>query len=167
MGRRTSVRRRAAPGHRQRVAADDSHRDTGRAMSQENVEVVRRMLERWNAGDLPGMLQCWDQDATWVSEPFRALEGGPRTYHGHGGLRRFAAEVLEGFADMGRIGRTRFREVGDAVLVLGDYLAKPNAGGPEVSTPWAWLFEVRDKKIARGRDFLEQREALEAVGLSE
>jgi ketosteroid isomerase-like protein len=31
----------------------------------------------------------------------------------------------------------------------------------------AWLFEVRDRKIVRGRDYLDQQQALEAAGLSE
>jgi hypothetical protein len=32
-------------------------------MSRENVDVVRRMVERWNAGDVEGWLRCWDTDA--------------------------------------------------------------------------------------------------------
>jgi ketosteroid isomerase-like protein len=31
-----------------------------------------------------------------------------------------------------------------------------------VTTPMAWLLELRDGKIVRGRDFLDQQEALEA-----
>jgi ketosteroid isomerase-like protein len=136
-------------------------------MPQENVEIVRRMFERWNAGDVEGWLHWWHLDAEWISEPLGRFEGRPRTYRGHDELRRFPAEVLEGFADLGRIERPQFREVGDSVVVLGKYRNKPEAPGPEVATPWGWLFEVRDGKIARGRDFLDQREALEAVGLSE
>ena len=66
-----------------------------------------------------------------------------------------------------RIERADFRDLGDAVLVLGVYRARAGASGPETTTPMAWCFEVRDGKIARGRDFLEQRQALEAVGLAE
>jgi len=136
-------------------------------MSQENVEVLRRMFERWNAGDVEGWLHCWDADAEWISAPFIALEGRARTYRGHAELRRFSVDVLEGFADLGRIERPRFRAVGDSVVVLADYRARAGASGPEVATPWGWLFEVRDGRIVRGRDFLDQRQALEAVGLSE
>jgi hypothetical protein len=64
-------------------------------MSQENVGVVRRMVERWNTGDVEGWLRCWHTDAEWISEPpFRALEGRPRTYRGHAELRRFPVDVL-------------------------------------------------------------------------
>ena len=140
--------------------------DTWRAV-QENVEIVRQMLERWNAGDIAGWLQCWDTEAEWVSEPIRAVEGGASTYRGHAGLRRFTVEVMEGFADLGRIERPSFREAGDSVVVLAEYRATARASGAEVASPWGWLFEVRDGKIARGRDFLDQRHALEAAGLWE
>jgi ketosteroid isomerase-like protein len=49
------------------------------------------------------------------------------------------------------------------VLALGDYRVKAEADGPEVVTPMAWLFEIRDGRIARGRDFMDQQQALEAV----
>ena len=136
-------------------------------MSQEAVKVVRGMIERWNAGDVEGWLAWWHTDAVWVSQPFEALEGRPRTYRGHGELRRFAADVLEGFANLGRIEHARFRDVDDSVVVLAEYKARAGEGGPEISTPWGWLLEVRDGRIARGRDFLDQRQALEAAGLSE
>jgi ketosteroid isomerase-like protein len=135
-------------------------------MSQENVEVVRRMFELWNAGDVECWLQCWHGDAVWVSEPFAALDGTARTYRGHRELRRFPVDVLEGFADLGRIEEPRFRDVGNSVLVLADYRAKAQTGGPEVSTPMAWLLELRHGKITRGRDFLDQRQALKAAGLT-
>jgi hypothetical protein len=76
-------------------------------MSQENIEVVARVFERWNAGDVEGWLACWHANAEWVSEPFQAFDGEPRKYRGHEGLRRFPADVLEGFADLGKIERPR------------------------------------------------------------
>jgi len=136
-------------------------------MSQENVEVVRRMLEQWNAGAVDGWLHCWHIDAEWISEPFAAFEGKARTYRGHDGLRRFTGDLREAFADLGRFERPRLRAVGDSILVLANYRARAGGGGPEVATPMAWLFEVRDGKIARSRDSLDPRQALEAVGLSE
>jgi ketosteroid isomerase-like protein len=137
-------------------------------MSRENVDVVRRMVERWNAGDVEGWLRCWHTDAEWISEPpFRALEGRPRTYRGHAELRRFPVDVLDGFTDLGQIERPRFQDVGESVVVLAEYRAKGGASGPEVATSSGWLSEVRDGRIARGRGFVDQRQALDAVGLRE
>jgi ketosteroid isomerase-like protein len=136
-------------------------------MSEENVEVVRRMVERWNAGDVEGWLRCWHTDGEWTSEPIGAFEGGAKTYRGHDELRRFPIDVLEGFADLGRFEQVRFRDGGNSVVVLAEYRAKAGASGPEAAARWGWLFEVRDGRIARGRDFLDQRQALEAAGLRE
>jgi ketosteroid isomerase-like protein len=82
-------------------------------------------------------------------------------------LRRFPVDVLDGFTDLGQIERPRFQDVGDSVVVLAEYKAKGGASGPEVATSSGWLFEVRDGRIARGRGFVDQRQALEAVGLQE
>jgi ketosteroid isomerase-like protein len=134
-------------------------------MSAENVELVERMFGLWNGGDVDGWLECWHEDAEWVSEPFAAFEGQPRVYRGHEGLRRFPADALEGFADLGQIERLDCRDLGDSVLALGDYRVKAEEAGPEVVTPMAWLVEIRAGKIARGRDFVDQAEALEAIVL--
>jgi len=134
-------------------------------MSHENVELIRRMFDCWNAGDVDGWASYSHPDIEWTSEPFGALDGQPRTYRGRDELRSFAADVLEGFADLGRIERLEYRELGDSVLALGVYTAKAGSDGPMVSTPMGWLFVIRDGKITRGRDFLDQRRALEAAGL--
>jgi ketosteroid isomerase-like protein len=131
-------------------------------MAQDNVDLVRLMFDRWNAGDVDGWLEFWHADAEWVSEPFQAFDGSARRYQGRDDLRRFPAEVLEGFADLGQVERPEFRDLGDRVLVLADYRARAGVAGPEVTTPMAWLLELRDGKIVRGRDFLDQQEALEA-----
>ena len=136
-------------------------------MSQENVDLVRLMIERWNDGDVEGWLRCWSADAEWTSQPIGAFEGGARTYRGHAGLNRFLADVLEGFADLGQFEQPRFRDVGDTVVVLADYKARAGATGPEARARWGWLFEVQNGQIACGRDFLDPRDALEAAGLSE
>src|SRR5207245_2706561 len=37
-------------------------RDTGRAMSQENVEIVRALFDAWNAGNMDAVRECYDRD---------------------------------------------------------------------------------------------------------
>ena len=40
-------------------------RDTGRAMSPENVEIVRRGWEAWVRGDLDALLELCDPAVEW------------------------------------------------------------------------------------------------------
>jgi ketosteroid isomerase-like protein len=135
-------------------------------MSQENVEIVQGMLERFSTGDVQGWLDYWGREAEWTAVGFGAVEGGERVYRGHDGLRRFRADSIEAFAEI-RVDASDFREVGDRVLVLGKLKAKGATSGAAFATPMAWLFEMRDRKIVRGHDYLDQQQALEVAGLQE
>ncbi len=135
-------------------------------MSQENVEIVQGMLERFSTGDVEGWLDYWAREAEWTAVGFGAVEGGERVYRGHDGLRRFHADLLETFAEI-RVDASDFRDLGERVFALGKLKAKGATSGAAFATPMAWLFEVRDRKIVRGRDYLDQQQALEAAGLSE
>src|SRR4051812_18230734 len=68
-------------------------RDTGRAMSQENVETARRFIEATRSGEGP-----WTEAFVAVSDP--SIEhirlpaaSGPEMYSGHDGLRRWFADM--------------------------------------------------------------------------
>ena len=135
-------------------------------MSQDNVEVVRAMFERYSANDVDGFIGQSDPDVEWTAGAFEPIEGKPRIYRRHSGLRRFYADTREAFADP-RIDITELRDAGDMVLALGELNARGSASGADFAAPMGWLFELRDGKVMRGRDFLDQREALEAAGLSE
>jgi ketosteroid isomerase-like protein len=135
-------------------------------MSQENVEIVRRMFERYSSDDVDGWLAYWDAEAEWTAVGFEPVEGQNRVYRGHAGLRRFRADVLETFARM-RVAATEFRDAGDVVLVLGELRGEGATSGAAFTTPMAWVFEVRDRKLVRGHDYLDANEALEAAGLRE
>jgi ketosteroid isomerase-like protein len=135
-------------------------------VSRDNVEVVREMLERYSADDVDGFLAYWEPDAEWTGFVFERLEGKPRAYRGHAGLRHFHADSHEAFAEQ-RIEVTEFRDVGSAVLALGEFRAEGVASGAAIARQMGWLFELQDGKIVRGRDYLDQQEALEAAGLRE
>jgi ketosteroid isomerase-like protein len=133
-------------------------------MSRENVELVRRMLERYSADDVEGWIGCWDADGEWIAFGFEPVEGARRAYRGHEGLRRFRADVLEAFADPS-IRAIDFRDAGDTVVVLGELSGRGAASGAAFEQSMAWLFELREGKLVRGRDYLDPRQALEAAGL--
>jgi ketosteroid isomerase-like protein len=130
-------------------------------MTRANEKVVRRMFERWNTADVKGWLECWHTDAEWFSDG--TLEGGARTYRGHADLLRFAVDTVEHLSELGRVERPRFLDLDDSLLVVGEYRTKARTAAPGTSTPRAWLFEIRDGKIVRGRGFPGPAEALEAI----
>jgi ketosteroid isomerase-like protein len=130
-------------------------------MTRANEKVVRRMFERWSAADITGWLDCWHTDAEWISDG--TLTGDAQTYVGHADLLRLAVDTVERLSELGRVERPRFRHLDDSVLALGEYTTKAGTAGPGTSTPRAWLFEIRDGKIVRGRGFPDPAEALEAI----
>src|SRR5215207_9907788 len=67
--------------------------DTGRAMSQENVALVRRAFDAFTRGDLAEVLATLDP-AVKLEDHDRSLDS-PRIYEGHGGFLQGIALVNE------------------------------------------------------------------------
>jgi ketosteroid isomerase-like protein len=133
-------------------------------MSQENLELVHRMLQHFNSGDIEEWLSFWGPEAEWMAVAYAEFEGRPREYRGHAGLRRFRADLLETFADA-CVEPSELLDVDDFVLVLGEFKGKGTASRASFESRMAWLFEVQDGMVVRGRDYLNQQAALDAAGL--
>ena len=88
-------------------------RDTAWAMSEENVEIVRRMIDRFNRdGFLPEDL--FDLDV----EVFNIRESPlPGPYHGYDGLREWRNGVFD-VVEEGRFEVGNFQDVDEADLVI-------------------------------------------------
>ncbi len=128
-------------------------------MSQENVEIVRRVYEVVEARGIEGLLELATDDIVWVSDP-RFPGGG--THAGTANVRRWLTKLwiydqvsieIEEIVDLEdrALGITRFHGVsGDA---------------PPVDWLWCHLFAFRGGLISRAQSFLDRDEALEAAGL--
>jgi ketosteroid isomerase-like protein len=139
-------------------------RDTAWAMSEENVEAVRRHVEAWNGRDLKAWLATLHPDAEvdW-SRSRGPLKG---VYRGCDELEVFWDAFWSTFEDV-QVELHDFTEVGSEVVV-------PNTGhlrgrqGIEVVARSTFVFTlVENGRITRLRMFQEQTEALEAAGLRE
>src|SRR4051812_12275813 len=73
-------------------------RDTARAMSQENVEIVRRTIEAWNRRDLDGALQNLHPDAEVDWSESSGVQRG--VHRGIEEIRRFWEEWLDLFEEI-------------------------------------------------------------------
>ena len=117
------------------------------------------MFDAYSAGDVEGFVACWDPDAEWTTNALGTLEGRPRSYRGHDGLRSFHTDVNEALAGMS-VRATDFRDLGDKVIVLGALAGAGAASGAPFEQSAGWVFEIRGGRIVSGRDFLDQAEAL-------
>jgi hypothetical protein len=134
-------------------------------MSQDNVAIVERAIAAVNARDVDRYLSCCTEDIQ-LSTPWAAVEG---VYEGPDAIRRF-------FADLGDTGPD-FRLVLERVEPLGPnrvlaFLRATVSGRASgipaaAEAPTANIYDLTDGRIRSIRIFLDRREALEAVGLSE
>jgi ketosteroid isomerase-like protein len=60
-----------------------------------------------------------------------------------------------------------WHDLGDRVLALGRYEARGRGSGVPVEAQLGGIWDLRDHKISRVRNYLDHREALRAAGLSE
>ena len=135
--------------------------DTGRAMSQENVEIALAAAEVWNRGNTEAFMALWDEEAEFY--PLRAqLERD--SYRGHHGLGRFLSEMAEDFENV-RFEIDEARDAGEQVVGIGRFRARGRASGVDLNVPLGVLMKLRQGKIFYTRFFSEPAEALEAAGL--
>ena len=132
-------------------------------MSRENVELVRGTFGMIVIpGDPEPMIEAIGPG---FEMHLTAVGGGPAHYAGASGIR-------EWFSDVGRIWElfrfeaTDLRDLGPRVLVPGDVSGCGRSSGIDVSDHWALIVSLANGKVTAVRGFLDQREALEAAGLS-
>ena len=131
-------------------------------MSQENVDLTRRAFQAFHDRDLDALLAMLDDDVE--AFPFLAgMEGG---YRGHDGIRRWWAGLLGTFPDFSAE-IVELHDLGDSTMAV---LRMPGHGA-ESDTPFdaaAWhVSHFQHGKCIGWRAYTREREALEAVGLSE
>jgi ketosteroid isomerase-like protein len=132
-------------------------------MSQENVEIVRRMHEAFDRGDADGALAFFDPE---VVADHSARFGGA-IGHGREELRRIISEWVGAFSEF-RAEIVEIRDLGGGlVLLLTAHRGRGRGSGVEVTDRFAVLYEMRDATITRMTLFLTTDEALQAAGLSE
>jgi ketosteroid isomerase-like protein len=133
-------------------------------MSEENVEIVRRMYDAWQDGDYEAALAYFDPEVEWSEPPDNP---GARTWHGHEGVNGAVATWVGAWESF----RHELRELidcgDDRVLVAGWQTGRGKGSGVEISEENFSVYTVRDGKIVSQRMFRHRAEALEAAGLSE
>lgn len=132
-------------------------------MSQRDIEIIRRGYAALNRGDVEAWLDAFHVDAKMYD-----LAGGPEApaRQGHNALREWA-RTMDEIWEEGRHEPQGFIDAGDFVVVAVRARGRRRGIDVPVDIPLFHVFEMRDGKIHCGRAYLDQTEALEAVGLSE
>jgi ketosteroid isomerase-like protein len=133
-------------------------------MSEETLEIPRRLIDAYNRGDIPSFLELLDPDVEWIPI-MAALEG--RVYRGREDVRRWLEDIARDWEYFEPC-YEEYRDLGDQVLILGRWRARGRASGVELENqPATWLYEIKGGRAVRMRTFTDRTEAFEAAGLSE
>lgn len=137
---------------------------TARTMSQENVEIVRRLYGFWGDRDLSAIEDAIHPDA--VIDVSRNVFN-PGTHHGIDGVRHFLAQIDEVWEDF-KSTPEEFIDAGDKIVVAHVISGKGRGSGVEAEMRLFVVIAFRDDKILRFTGgFRNRDEAVEAAGLRE
>jgi ketosteroid isomerase-like protein len=139
-------------------------------MSEENVEIVRRLIEAWNRDEqervvpLERVVPFLDPDV--IFDATRRIIN-PKTYAGIEGIRAMLAERDEVWGEF-RMEPDEFVDAGDRVVVIGRWVGKGRGSGVEVNQPIADVFILHGGRVVRCEiGYSDRGKALEAAGLRE
>jgi len=133
-------------------------------MSEENIEVVYRVRDAWNANDWEALAACFDPNVVGIGP-----KDWPDAAETHGWKqtqRQF--ERLKDSWEVEKAEVDEMRAVGDdMVLVRFRWVTSGKASGISTEVPMSFLSTIREGRIERFQFFLDHAEALEAAGLRE
>jgi ketosteroid isomerase-like protein len=135
-------------------------------MSQENVDVVRRMLQAFTDRDTEALVAECDPSVEWEEQ---SIPGVEPLYLGHDGVRRWAAIIQGAEAELGYIEGhlDEVKETDDTVIASLCFEGEGTSSGVRVPMHVHLVFTFRDGKVVRRQVFLTLAEALAAAGLDE
>ena len=129
-------------------------------MSEENVEIVRSVVEAFNARDRQRLVSMMDPAFEFHSAAEQKVYRGIEAMLQY---RQDADTVMEGL----HTEDDRFLDAGgECVVHLYRVLGRGAGSGAPVSRDNAMVWRLRNGRLIRGEVYLDQREALEAAGLS-
>ncbi len=132
-------------------------------MSQENVELLRRVYDEWAKGNLSAGLDLLDPHIVYVNRP-SLLDSA--TCYGLEEMQRWMRQFLESW-DGHQAHATEFIPHGDTIVVAFRQVAAGSGSGVSGGMDAFAVWTFRGNKAIRLEKMGDRREALEAAGLSE
>jgi ketosteroid isomerase-like protein len=130
-------------------------------VSQENVEVVRRLLEACNRRDWDAMLETGDPEIEIVT-----LMSG--THRGHGAWRRLVEQMAEEVSGFQFVPQDLIDVDQDRVVAVTRWVGTGGTSGIAVpDTTIGFVYTFREGLVTRQEHFRNKAEAFAAVGLEE
>ena len=136
-------------------------------MSEENVELVRELLEAFARRDHEQVFDFYDRDIEWdASHGNDLVPDLAGVYRGHEGVRTYWRRWLSAWKDLD-FEIQDVRDAGDEVVALirNQRQWGRHSGIATEIPPYGLVFSLREGKVTRWRAYSDQKSALEATGL--
>lgn len=131
-------------------------------MSEENVEIVRRVYEAFNERDVDEAVELVSPGFSFQSE-FDVLSG--RRYQGRAGFRKYFQDIADAWAEFD-VELDEIETFGDAVIVAYRERAIGRGSGLEVNAHGYELWRVQHGQVVSKQNYASKEQAFEAAGLS-
>ena len=129
-------------------------------MAEDSVQVVKGLYEAFGRGDVPAVLGGMAEDIEW-NEAEGMPQGG--TYHGPEAVaENVFGPITADVADFAVVPE-EFIASGDTVATIVRYTGTGNATGSTLSQQAVHIWEIRDGKVARFRQFMDTVKYREVV----
>jgi ketosteroid isomerase-like protein len=116
----------------------------------ENVDLVRRGYEAFNAGDMTSLSEMFADDAVWYAAGSGVLSG---TKQGRDAILAFFGEL--GARTQGHFKANLKDVVGGDNYTVAIQQTQATNGGKSIDVGTVITFVIRDGKIAEGREYFE------------
>jgi ketosteroid isomerase-like protein len=129
-------------------------------VSAEQVELIRRGYEAWNAGDRDFVLEQFSPDVEWVTP---RDDPDPAVYRGVEGVVAYWDQWRAAVGQLS-FSPSEFIDAGDAVVVVAERRGRGESSGLEVADVVFQVFHFGDGLCRRVEEFYDRDEALTAAG---
>ena len=128
---------------------------------QDNVRIVQNAYDAFKRGDIEGLLQLVADDVEWITP-------GPSDIMPAAGHRRGREGVAEFFSslsaqeDVELFEPQEYIAQGEKVVALAKYRGRVKATGRTAETDLVHVFDIKDGKVQRFREFFDTAAVLGA-----
>jgi ketosteroid isomerase-like protein len=132
-------------------------------MSEQNVELHRRFVAAFNAGDSEGFVALSDAKIEFHSV-FAAVGG--EVYHGHEGIRTWLSDIEDAWGDDVRLEPEAYFDLGEDTLAFQVMHGRGRHSGADVALPTATVVRWREGLAVYLKTYAHREDALGELGVT-